>query len=409
MKGSTDRAASRSNERGMALALALLALVLLGAVASGAFVVSRYNQGASANSAFATDAQNAAEAGLAAMYATWDPAVQDLLPIWDGTPATMSGTSPVQVGGNPLVVYVDSVKRLNTQLFLIEATGQRRDRSGNVVSQLKTAQIMRLTKPNIGINAAVTTQDPLTLNGNSYEINGYNILPPQWNAAECPALDPGNSDDVVGIRSSVSTGVKTQDWDNVFGFPSRDAPNDPTVTSATFQNFLNYSYSTLASMPGVKTISANQNLASVEPVAAGGICDQANAKNFGEPFRAPTAGVVPECYSYFPVVHAAGVLGDDLKFAGGGRGQGTLLIDGDLDIVGGFEWVGLIIARGKIKITGNGNKITGAILAEGANVTTAGSTAGDAEIHYSSCAIKAAVFGATFGKPLGQRGWLQTY
>jgi hypothetical protein len=72
--------------------------------------------------------------------------------------------------------------------------------------------------------------------------------------------------------------------------------------------------------------------------------------------------------------------------------------------------VGLIIVRNQIKITGTGNKIYGALLAEGADVDTDnGSVGGNVEIHYSNCAIEKAVFGAAAARPLGQRGWSQVY
>jgi hypothetical protein len=106
------------------------------------------------------------------------------------------------------------------------------------------------------------------------------------------------------------------------------------------------------------------------------------------------------------VVHGTGA---ETEFAAGNRGQGVLLVDGDLKLTGGFEWVGLIIVRGKIHISGNGNKITGAILAEGANVSSSGAVSGDVDVQYSSCAIDKAIGGASLGRPLNQRSWLQVY
>jgi hypothetical protein len=57
-----------------------------------------------------------------------------------------------------------------------------------------------------------------------------------------------------------------------------------------------------------------------------------------------------------------------------------------------------------------GNKIYGALLAEGADVDTDnGVVGGNVEIHYSACAIQKAVAGASIAQPLGQRGWAQLY
>lgn len=399
------------NERGLALALTLFALVIMGALISAAFVVTRHDRAAADNSVYAGQAQTAAEAGLANLHATWDPVIHNVLPVWDGTPATEWSGGVRLVNGDPSLSWVDSVRRLNTQLYLARSTGRRTAAGGQVLAELTVAQFFRLVKPTIGVNAAITVMDPVTFNGNSFLVTGINHNPANWGSGECPAVDPGNTDDVVGVRSATTTGVQNQDHDNVFGFPTRDAPYDPTITSATFQNFLDYTYQTLAGQPGVKTLPLTTPYNGVAPVVDNSTtpatCDRAAPLNLGEPRRnPPDAGAVPQCYGYFPVTHGTG---SSTKFASNTRGQGTLLIDGDLELAGGFEWVGLIIIRGKMKINGNGNKITGAILAEGVDLLTAGSVSGNVEVKFSSCAIERAVGGASLARPLGQRSWAQLY
>jgi hypothetical protein len=409
MTGWLRGTARLESERGLALVLVIFALVILGAVVSGSFVVARFDRRAADNSVLAGEAQNAAETGLATLYATWDPLVHNLMPIWDGTPATEWSGGVQTVGGSPTKVYVDSVRRFNNELFLVRSFGARLGPGGQVMSQLAVAQLFRIAKPTIGVNAAITVQDPVTFNGNAFLVSGINANPPQWGAGECDPLDPTGVDDVVGVRSAVATGVNhPQDDDNVFGFPAPDAANDPTITSATFQNFLDYTYTTLASQPGVKVLANSTPYNGVAPVLDGtGACDRSVLLNLGEPWRnPPTGGALPACYPYFPVAHGTAA---ETEFAAGNRGQGVLLVDGDLKMTGGFEWVGLIIVRGKIHISGNGNKITGAILAEGADVTSSGAVSGDVDVQYSRCAIDKAIGGASLGRPLNQRSWLQVY
>jgi hypothetical protein len=397
-----------TDERGIALAIALFGLIVLGALVSGAFVVSHYNHAAATNTSYSNDAEAAAEAGLADVYATWDPTVQGALPVWDGTPATVWTNGLQTVPGSPQTTFVDSIRRLNGQLFLVQSSGRRMSAGGNVLATLTAAQLFRLVKPTIGANAAITVAEPLVLNGNAFSITGFNTLPPQWSPTECDPLDPGNTDDVVGVRSAVDTGVQPADWDNVFGFPARDAPNDPTVTSATFQNFLDYTFNTLAAQPGAKVLSSSTQYTGVGPAVGGtGSCDRTAPLNFGEPGRSPgTAGVVPECYDYYPVVHGTA---DVTRFASDGRGQGTLLVDRDLELNGNFLWVGLIIVRGRLRLNGSGNRVAGAILAQGAALTISGTISGNFDIAFSKCAIDRAVGGATMARPLGQRSWLQIY
>jgi len=415
VKASTLPAAARrplaDDERGVALALVLFALVIMGAVLSGSFLAVRLDRNSSSATTYAADAQGAAEAGLAEVWAVWDPTVHSVLPLWDGTPATELGTPLHNLAGNSRVQLADSVRRLNNELFLVRSYGRRMDAAGNVLSSLGVAQMFRIVKPTIGVNAAVTVMDPLALNGNAFLISGINVVPAQWSASECAALDPGNTDDVVGIRSAANSGVAPADLNNLDGYPAKYVENDPSITNATFQNFLDYTYNTLSAQPGVKILPNSSTYNGVAPVidntTSPASCDKAHLLNLGEPFRdPPTGGAVVQCYGYFPVVHSTGA---QLKMAAGNRGQGTLLVDGDLELAGGFEWDGLIIVKGAIKINGVGNKLTGAVFAQGVNLLTAGSVSGNVEIKYSQCAITKAIGGATLAAPLGQRGYSQLY
>jgi hypothetical protein len=300
------------------------------------------------------------------------------------------------------------VRRLNSSLFLVRSTGRKVTAGGTVLASQSIAHWVRLAKPTIGVNAAVTVQDPITFNGNSLEVTGINTAPPGWTASDCPTgyPDAGDTDDVVGIRSSTTTGANGSDLNNIAGYPTKVVANDPTITSATFNDFLDYTFATLASQPGVKVLPNSTPYNGVAPVADNtvtpAVCDKTVLLNLGEPGRPAT---VPQCTGYFPTVHSTGAT---LKFAAGNRGQGILLVDGDFEIVGGFEWSGLILVRGKMKITGTGNKINGAILTEGVDVATSGSIAGNAEVSYSKCAIDRAITGSAVPLPLS-RGYAQLY
>lgn len=389
------------NERGMALALTLFALVIIGVLVAGSFFIGRTEQQTGSNVIWAGQAQEAAEAGIAEVIANWDPIVYNAMVPGDSLALP---TTQLDAGGSALVVFTDTLQRINNEIFLLRSTGQRLTPGGQVLGSVRLGQLMRLAKPTFAVNAAVTVSNPLQLNGNAFHIGGTNALPPQWGAGECDPLDPGTTDDVVGIRSATTTGMTTQDLNNVDGFPTKEATNDTTITSATFQDFLDFTFSTLASQPGVKVIPDNNTINGVGPVDDGGTppaCVKSQLLNFGEPQRDP--GSITACQSFFPIVHGTGV---NTKFAAGSRGQGTLLVDGNLELAGGFEWVGLIIVRGEIKINGTGNKITGGILAEGVNLTTTGGISGNVDINFSSCAIAKAVGGASLGQPL-RRGWSQ--
>lgn len=399
--------AGHGAERGVALALVLFALVITGALISGALMVSRIDRAATAGTVWATEAQNAAESGLALALATWDPMVHNQLRVWDGTPATEWSAGLRQVGGNLLLQQVDSIRRLNGDLFLVRSTGRRLGLGGQVLAELSVGQLLRLTSPSVGVNAALTVQSPVAFAGNAFRVSGFNTWPEQWDGGECAPLDDGGVDDVVGVRSATGTGVLPVHHDNVFGFPVRDVGFDPSVTSATFQDFVDFTYASLTAQPGVKVLGNSTPYNGLVPsYAAGGGCDRAAPGNLGEPLRnPPAAAAVTSCVGYFPVVHGTA---SQTVLGGGSRGQGTLLVDGDLRLTGGVRWAGLVIVRGRIRISGTGNQIFGAVLAEGADFE-AGSVTGNVQLHYSACAVQQAIGGASRARPLAHRSWIQLY
>lgn len=391
-----------SSDRGVALVMSIFALVVIGALVAGAFFVGRVEQVTGYNSTWMNQANEAAEAGLSHALMTVEAGDYQGIPVWNpSNPAEMA--LPTVTSGT--IAFTDTIRRLNQTLFLIRSTGRRVSSGGVVLAEASVSQMMRLARPTIGINAAVTVQDPIKFNGNAFMVNGYNAYPPGWGSSDCNSGWPqdDNTDDVVGIRSSTETGAGKNDEDNIFGFPEKMVAHDPTITSETFKNFLDYTYATLTTQPGVKKLPATTPYNGIEPVAnSDGACDKEVFLNFGEPLR---PAVVPVCQGFFPVVHGTGA---ETKFAAGSRGQGILLIDGDLELVGGFEWVGLVIVRGQMKVTGTGNKIFGAILTEGVDLSTSGSVGGNVVVHYSKCGIDRAVQGATIPMPLS-RGWSQAF
>jgi Tfp pilus assembly protein PilX len=78
--------------------------------------------------------------------------------------------------------------------------------------------------------------------------------------------------------------------------------------------------------------------------------------------------------------------GTDIKLAGDSSGCGILLVEGDLDVNGGFSWHGVIIVTGSVKYTGGGGKqVTGGMLSGG--TVDADVIGGNANIIYCSSAI----------------------
>jgi Tfp pilus assembly protein PilX len=379
-----------ADERGMALAVAIFALVVVGALIAGAFFAGNLEQRTGRNTVYASEASDAAESGVSSVFANWDVALNGLAV---GDSLSESATSlGARINVTPKVV------RLNNELFLVRSLGQRTDPAGRVLAQRTVAVVGRLVTVTTTAKAAVTVTKPVAFNGNAFEVIGNDSTPAGW--AGCAA-----GANQAGIRSATTTGAAGKDTTNLYGVPKQIA-NDPTVTSSMFNLLGDKSFDELKAaanivLPNTTPYNGAAPSTTGNPVK----CNAGDQLNWGEPHR-NGAGYVAQCITYFPIIYGSGT---QLKMAAGGRGQGLLLVEGDLEIAGGFEFTGLIIAKGGIKISGNGNKITGALLAQDVALDDQNSISGNTTLQYSSCAISKALAGSASAKPLTQRSWAQVY
>jgi len=183
--------------------------------------------------------------------------------------------------------------------------------------------------------------------------------------------------------------------------------NPPVLTTPaagdtnTYFNYGSTNYQSLAAAASL-TYPGGTLLTGVGPIAVGTVCQaSANPANWGDPNRATPAGA---CESYFPTIHVLG----DLKVTTG-RGQGVLLVDGDFTVAGNFAFTGVVIARGGLKMSGTGNKITGAVMAASVQVDDDVSLSGNTSLQYSSCALTAALSSSAYPKQAMQRAWVDMY
>jgi hypothetical protein len=385
----------------MALAVAIFALVVVAALVAMAFYAGRLEQRAGRNTMYAAQASDAAEAGAAVILGNWDQYALNNLAVG----ATVTEDS-VRAGGAGRSWYRQSVRRLNNELFLVQSLGSRTDAAGQVLAQRSVGTLARLSYVTATAKAAVTVTKPVKFNGNAFAVIGNDAMPAGWGTDSLGNADPNCTlgADQAGVRSATSTGAAASDADNLFGSPPQVA-NDSTVTNDFFNIFGDVTFDELAQSADI-VISATTPQ-KPEPTLFGAApfrCNTGDNNNWGEPWR--SAGWVKACATYFPIIYASG---SQLKMSGGSRGQGLLLIEGDLEITGGFEFAGLIVAKGGIKINGNGNKITGALLAQDVSVDDQNSLSGNTTLQYSSCALNKAIQGSAIAKPLGQRGWVQLY
>lgn len=385
------RSPLRNDERGMALALALIAIIVIGALVTGTFFAGRMEMVSGRNTVYTAQASEAAEAGLAAAFDPWDRTWNHTgnYPVGVDVPqAPVTVALPNGTAAPTKVQYTTTVRRMQGALYRITTVGQKLDRGGNVLATRILSKLAKLVPPGtVDVDAAVTTKDSVTVAGNS-TIDGHDAIPPDWDPGSCGPLD-----DAAGIRTGA--GVTINGNPIVDGVPPM-VENDTSITDADFQTPF---YAFLGSRNSTIT---NSNPPATVPTTTGSpaVCDQSNIYNWGEPRRG--GGSVVECQGYFPIVYyGAGTL----KLQGG-VGQGVLLVAGDLWMAGGFEYTGIIIVLGEVKTTGVGNKVTGAILSNNFYGDES-SFGGTPTVSYSSCAINAALSGTSSGIPLAQRPWAQ--
>jgi hypothetical protein len=316
-----------------------------------------------------------------------------------GGTTTLTKTKTDGTAGNKGTFYQPTVTRLNSDLFLVSSLGMRTNSSGAILAQRSIATMARLSYVTATANAAVTVTKPIKFNGNAFEVDGNDDKPKNWDTeSECTT---GAAK--AGVRSATTTGANTADLSKILGSP-KQVENDPTVTNDFFNIFGDVTFDELKKNADiVVSVTTPQQPAPTLTAGAPQKCKISDMNNWGEPHRAPDV-TVTQCTTYFPIVYASGA---QLKLSGGARGQGLLLIEGDIEIVGGFEWVGLIVAKGGMKIAGNGNKITGALLAQDVAIDDQNTISGNTTLQFSSCALSKAINGSAFAEPLTYRSWVQ--
>jgi Tfp pilus assembly protein PilX len=127
-----------------------------------------------------------------------------------------------------------------------------------------------------------------------------------------------------------------------------------------------------------------------------------SATETGMHWGTPTAGATQQNASTCTdhnIVHY-NTNGTYIKLAGGTTGCGILLVEGNLEVNGGFSWHGIIIVTGSVTYSGGGNKqVTGGILSGG--TVDADLVSGNANIVYCSSAVNS----QTNSFPLRNLSW----
>lgn len=379
--------ARSSNRPGFALAVALAAIVIIGAIITGMFFTSTQEYRISRNSALQARALTTAEYGMNSIVSPgqWQPG-------WNTGVNGLLGTTVYSPGDGGLDTV--RVSKLADGMFLVTSTG-RVGPPGGAQARHRLGGLLTLAVPQLNMLAALTTKAQVKLGGSAF-LSGLDDTIPSWS---CPPATAG----VAGLTVPDTTQVTRAGCGNyscVAGTP-KISQNAAAAKDSTYFNYgPGLDWSTLTGAAN-KTYNAGANLNGLAPSVAGGACNTADVANWGDPLH--TNPATATCQTYFPIIYAKG----DLQITGG-VGQGILLVEGDLSVQGGAQFFGPVIVKGSLKTAGTGGHFNGGVMA--ANVDLEQSTLlGNSVISYSSCALKKALNGAASPMFLPRRSWTELY
>lgn len=281
------------------------------------------------------------------------------------------------------------LNRLSEHVFLLRSVGTRTDASGGQLARRSIGQLIRLVQLDLEVGAGLTAMGDVTLTGAS-EVSGIDEVPELWGGVDCPALE-----NVPGIRYNDGS-LKFSGQGTVAGAP--DTLTDNSLTTSQMKSDFD-KLKTLATL-----IVSSNNPPATGPVHVGdpARCDKSVESNWGEPSIQTDA-----CSSYFPIIYHNGNLALQ-----GGRGQGILLVEGDLTATGGMVFYGPVFVTGTLTTAGNKNqgaKFYGGVIAGNVALDDVTKMSGQALISYSSCAIRRALQNSSTPSPLRERSWVQIY
>jgi hypothetical protein len=375
-----------SRREGFALAAALLAMVMIGAIVTGGFFAASQEGQIGRSSVSGAESMMIAEQGMNTVIGAQPKVWFDSLTV--DVPDTLHVNAAVVVNGDTLGHYTTIVRRLSSNTYMVVSNGIGARGGRYAGGKRSLASIVRTMNISFNQRSAILSYGGVNVFG-SASVDGRDEAPSTWN--NC---------DTVGTRA----GIVTRDTANTTAGGSSTITGSPqevldtTINADSFETFGDITYTQLATM--ADKIYSDGDRPSPDPVMSGGACVTSDIDNWGDPMN--TAGL---CHSYWPVIHAVG----DVHISGG-TGQGVLLVDGDLTITGGFEFYGVTIIKGTLSSTGTGGHLNGTVMVyDGGSLTDLSRTGGNSLVQFSTCAIQRAqdnLTGVARAFPLRHRSWM---
>jgi len=369
-------------EKGIALVLSMLFLLVVTLIGINALNTSIYDIRISGNERASVQAFYAAEAGINEVMGRFrngatneiadndpsNPNWRILLAKYPGQGATRIGYVSGDSNSMPSLQNrldfgveirhkMDAanqvVKSGGVPVYILKSYGSTAD-GGNKVLEVE------LTKtPNYDPPAAFYSEIPVHIHGSSTYINGN---------------DSCGTTNKPGIETTTATAPPIAESGN----PSVNG-SPPKVTQASIPPPIK--------LPLREMVNYLKGDANFKYNYSGDQTLTGYSDSWGTPISDDTT--VPIAYTGPMNIVYFNMNGDKtIKLAGGSRGAGILLVEGNLEIDGGFTWYGIILATGAVAYTGSGPKnVTGGVMA-GENATAGIEIDENAGILYCSAVSK---------------------
>ena len=380
---------------GVALLTALLGVVVITVMIVGGFFATTQEFRGSRNQLVEQRSFAVAEYGLNYEVSSWDRA-RNLNPPAPGAMAIGSAVAWRRYVSGDDTAFV-TISRLTPTTFWVVSEGRAQMGNGALESRRRTSAFVRLAYPTLDASAAITAAGNIDVRGAS-TITGVNTDPSGW--ASCTEWS-GGEEHAVRVPPGATVDYAESNLPGTLDVEYDAAAAD----SNTYVRYGSETWNSLTANADIRLSGGTFN-SNIIPTGTATTCT-ASTTNWGEPHRVATGSevIVPGCYSHFPIIYSA----SSLRINGNGRGQGILLVNGDLEIDGDFQFYGIVIVRDDIERGAGTAAIHGAVFSRNATVGDASLWAGTQDVHFSKCAVENALRASAILTRVRERHWTQLH
>ncbi|MFN8665809.1 MAG: hypothetical protein U0164_01295 [Gemmatimonadaceae bacterium] len=385
MTRSPRRCRIRLVRRGIALFVALVALLLVAFLAVASMHLAHADFRRARDEGTMRLAVNAADAGAYDVLRSWPATPHEALPI-----GTTIGPDTLSLPGSSAERWLT---RLTRTVWWSVSTGSAGDSAQRTLARRTVSVAYRLAIPTVAANAALIARDSVTLAG-SARVVGTDTSLAAW-AGLCAPVSHSAAVAMPDTTRLCDGTCGAGSGARVMGLPALATDSSAALAS----RYTVFGGETWASLTRRATIVVPPGgIVTPGAVLAAGQCDRTASTNWGDP------GGVGPCASYAPLIWARG----DIELRGG-AGQGVLLVDGDLTLSAGARFAGVVIVRDDLNSSGIGGTLLGLALVGDRHVAAGDHTTLDGQtlVQRSRCAIDLALERAAPLVRVARRSWAQ--